>query len=40
MSLDIVRRVMKNYFGYDVVYLMSISDIDYKVNLFLLEYKI
>ncbi|CAF3260235.1 unnamed protein product [Rotaria sp. Silwood2] len=30
MSLDILRRVMKNYFGYDVVYLMGISDIDYK----------
>ncbi|CAF4047878.1 unnamed protein product [Rotaria sp. Silwood2] len=31
ITLDILRRVMKNYFGYDVVYYMIIHDVDEKI---------
>merc|ERR1719384_2391752 len=31
LSFDILRRVMTNYFGYDVFYVMNITDIDDKI---------
>lgn len=31
MSFDIVRRVLANYFGYDITYVMNITDIDDKI---------
>ncbi|XP_070577152.1 cysteine--tRNA ligase, cytoplasmic-like [Ptychodera flava] len=31
ISLDILRRVMKDYFNYDVLYVMNITDIDDKI---------
>ncbi|KAM3968100.1 LOW QUALITY PROTEIN: cysteine--tRNA ligase, cytoplasmic [Aphomia sociella] len=31
ISFDILRRVMSNYFGYDVLYVMNITDIDDKI---------
>ncbi len=31
ISFDILRRVMQNYFNYDMVYCMNITDIDDKV---------
>ena len=31
LSFDIVRRVIQNYFGYDVFYVMNITDIDDKI---------
>lgn len=31
MSFDILRRVMSDYFGYDVFYVMNITDIDDKI---------
>ncbi|KAL7070432.1 hypothetical protein ACQ4LE_010508 [Meloidogyne hapla] len=30
-SFDIVRRVLTNYFNYDVIYVMNITDIDDKI---------
>ncbi|CAF1249777.1 unnamed protein product [Rotaria sordida] len=31
ITSDILRRVMQNYFGYDVVYYMNIHDVDEKI---------
>lgn len=31
LSFDILRRVMQHYFGYDVHYVMNITDIDDKI---------
>ena len=31
LSFDILRRVMTNYFGYDIFYVMNITDIDDKI---------
>lgn len=31
MSFDILRRVLKDYFGYDITYVMNITDIDDKI---------
>uniref|UniRef100_A0AC35UGK3 Cysteine--tRNA ligase n=1 Tax=Rhabditophanes sp. KR3021 TaxID=114890 RepID=A0AC35UGK3_9BILA len=31
LSFDIVRRVLQEYFGYDVLYVMNITDIDDKI---------
>ena len=31
ISFDIIRRVLTNYFGYDVFYVMNITDIDDKI---------
>ncbi|KAF4520784.1 hypothetical protein B566_EDAN011436, partial [Ephemera danica] len=31
ISFDILRRVLANYFGYDVMYVMNITDIDDKI---------
>ena len=31
ISFDILRRVMANYFGYDILYVMNITDIDDKI---------
>ncbi|XP_043497028.1 cysteine--tRNA ligase, cytoplasmic [Polistes fuscatus] len=31
ISFDILRRVLSNYFGYDVLYVMNITDIDDKI---------
>ncbi|XP_011700018.1 PREDICTED: cysteine--tRNA ligase, cytoplasmic [Wasmannia auropunctata] len=31
ISLDILRRVLSDYFGYDVLYVMNITDIDDKI---------
>jgi cysteinyl-tRNA synthetase len=31
ISFDILRRVLSDYFGYDVVYVMNITDIDDKI---------
>eukprot|EP00088_Acartia_fossae_P053202 TRINITY_DN6041_c0_g1_i1.p1 TRINITY_DN6041_c0_g1~~TRINITY_DN6041_c0_g1_i1.p1 ORF type:complete len:765 (-),score=209.10 TRINITY_DN6041_c0_g1_i1:573-2867(-) len=31
LSFDILRRVMQNYFGYDIFYVMNITDIDDKI---------
>ncbi|KFD67713.1 hypothetical protein M514_12893 [Trichuris suis] len=31
ISFDILRRVLKDYFGYDVLYVMNITDIDDKI---------
>jgi len=36
--LDILRRVMQNYFAYDVIYYMNMNDIDNKVNSFLFPF--
>ena len=33
MSQDIIRRILVDYFGYDVHFVMNITDIDDKVNL-------
>ena len=32
VSQDILRRIMTDYFGYDVHFVMNITDIDDKVN--------
>lgn len=32
ISFDILRRVLQNYFNYDVFYVMNITDIDDKVS--------
>lgn len=31
LSLDILRRVLSQYFNYDVLYVMNITDIDDKI---------
>ena len=31
LSFDILRRVMTNYFGYDIFYVMNITDVDDKI---------
>ncbi|KAI9327242.1 tRNA synthetases class I (C) catalytic domain-containing protein [Zopfochytrium polystomum] len=31
ISFDIIRRIMEDYFGYDVTYVMNITDIDDKI---------
>ena len=31
MAFDIIRRVMSDYFGYDIFYVMNVTDIDDKV---------
>ena len=31
MAFDIIRRVLEEYFGYDVLYVMNITDVDDKV---------
>ncbi len=31
LSFDILRRVMRDYFGYDVFYVMNITDVDDKI---------
>ncbi|TPX51747.1 cysteine---tRNA ligase [Synchytrium endobioticum] len=31
MSFDILRRILQDYFGYDVLYVMNITDIDDKI---------
>ena len=31
LSFDILRRIMEDYFGYDVVLVMNITDIDDKI---------
>jgi cysteinyl-tRNA synthetase len=31
MSFDIIRRILEEYFGYDVLYVMNITDIDDKI---------
>lgn len=33
ISFDILRRVLRDYFGYDVLYCMNITDVDDKVGL-------
>ncbi len=39
VSFDIVRRILRDYFGYDIFLVMNITDIDDKVvALFLLQY--
>ena len=32
VSFDIIRKILKNYFGYNVFYQINITDIDDKVN--------
>ena len=32
ITFDILRRIMENYFGYHVQYVMNITDIDDKVR--------
>lgn len=32
MTQDIIRRILQNYFGYDVNFVMNITDIDDKVR--------
>jgi cysteinyl-tRNA synthetase len=31
ISTDILRRIMRDYFGYDVLFVMNITDVDDKV---------
>uniref|UniRef100_A0A5S6QYX7 Cysteine--tRNA ligase, cytoplasmic n=1 Tax=Trichuris muris TaxID=70415 RepID=A0A5S6QYX7_TRIMR len=31
ISFDILRRVLKDYFGYDILYIMNVTDIDDKI---------
>ncbi|EJW72513.1 cysteinyl-tRNA synthetase, partial [Wuchereria bancrofti] len=31
LSFDILRRVLQDYFGYDIQYIMNITDIDDKI---------
>ena len=33
VSFDIIRKILKNYFGYNVFYQINITDIDDKENL-------
>ena len=32
ITFDIIQRVLSDYFGYDILFVMSITDIDDKVN--------
>ena len=32
VSFDIIRKILKNYFGYNVFYQINITDIDDKVS--------
>jgi cysteinyl-tRNA synthetase len=32
VSLDLIRRILVDYFNYDVFYVMNITDIDDKVS--------
>ena len=32
VTFDIMRRILSDYFGYDIFYVMNITDIDDKVN--------
>jgi cysteinyl-tRNA synthetase len=32
ITFDILRRVMRDYFNYDILYAMNITDIDNKVG--------
>lgn len=32
LTFDIIRRILKDYFQYDIVYVMNITDIDDKVR--------
>jgi tRNA synthetases class I (C) catalytic domain len=34
VTQDILRRIMSAYFGYDIHFVMNITDIDDKVNIF------
>jgi cysteinyl-tRNA synthetase len=33
MTFDIVRRVLEDYFGYNVTYVMNVTDVDDKIIL-------
>ncbi len=33
ISFDILRRILEDYFGYDITYVMNITDVDDKVGL-------
>lgn len=33
MTIDILRRVMEDYFGFDVTFVMNITDVDDKIVL-------
>ena len=33
MTQDVLRRIMSDYFGYDVHFVMNITDIDDKVSI-------
>lgn len=33
MTIDILRRVLEDYFGYDVTFVMNITDVDDKIVL-------
>jgi cysteinyl-tRNA synthetase len=35
VTQDIIRRIMTNYFGYDVHFVQNVTDIDDKVGVFL-----
>lgn len=39
MSFDIIRRVLVDYFGFNVKYVMNITDIDDKVSSYLSIFK-
>jgi cysteinyl-tRNA synthetase len=32
LTFDIIRRILKDYFQYDIIYVMNITDIDDKVH--------
>jgi cysteinyl-tRNA synthetase len=32
ITFDILRRIMEDYFGYEILYVMNITDIDDKVR--------
>lgn len=34
LTQDIIRRILRDYFGYDVNFVMNITDIDDKVSPF------
>ncbi|CAF3406393.1 unnamed protein product [Rotaria sp. Silwood2] len=38
ISFDILRRVLSDYFGYEVEYCMNITDIDDKVNFLIVKF--
>lgn len=33
VSLDVVRRVLEDYFGYNILYVMNVTDVDDKIIL-------